>query len=665
MTAFLIRRAGIALAAVFAAVVPGTAVSGEILDLRQDDYIGSQICAGCHADAAEAWQASHHALAWTLPGPDTVAGDFSGSSFTHDGMTARFSTRPDGGYSIDVTEKDGTQRVYPVHSVAGVEPLQQYLLETEPGRLQSFDVVWDTEQQRWFHLYPDQDLPPSDGLHWTGPYKTWNARCAECHATGFRKRYDPRSRSYASTQAEMGVGCEACHGPGRNHAKWAGHWQTTQEPPPPGFGFPVDFSDPAQAVEQCATCHSRREAGLDGNPVPGTRFSDAYTLSLLRPGLYHADGQIQDEVYVYGSFLQSRMYAKGVTCLNCHDAHDGELRAEGNGLCTQCHSPAGNSGFPSLRKAEFDSPAHHFHTAGSKAAQCRSCHMAEQVYMGNDWRADHSFRVPRPDLHAASGAPDACTGCHADRTPDWAAGEIAARHPESRHRGAHYGAVLAAGRTDAVAAKGSLEDLALDADQPGIVRATALWLLKQSSSPSAADRIARLLDDGDPLVRAGAAGLQELAAAGVRARRLVPLLGDPVRTVRMAAARAMLADGGLQDAPSGLGPAMADWQAAMATRLDFPETHLQMAGIALTMRDMRSAYSAFSEVVRLDPQRSEAWVMLVRIADAAGGAAAAGEVLSQALEFVPQDAELLALRNSLQGNAAVPAPQDLLPPALD
>jgi Tfp pilus assembly protein PilF len=110
---------------------------------------------------------------------------------------------------------------------------------------------------------------------------------------------------------------------------------------------------------------------------------------------------------------------------------------------------------------------------------------------------------------------------------------------------------------------------------------------------------------------------------------------------------------------------MADWQAAMATRLDFPETHLQMAGIALTMRDMRSAYSAFSEVVRLDPQRSEAWVMLVRIADAAGGAAAAGEVLSQALEFVPQDAELLALRNSLQGNAAVPAPQDLLPPALD
>lgn len=63
--------------------------------------------------------------------------------------------------------------------MAGIAPLQQYLLETAPGRLQSCDVVWDGVAGRWHHLYPDQDLPPGDGLHWTGPYKTWNARCAE------------------------------------------------------------------------------------------------------------------------------------------------------------------------------------------------------------------------------------------------------------------------------------------------------------------------------------------------------------------------------------------------------------------------------------------------------------------------------------------------------
>lgn len=624
----------------------------------QNRYLGSQACVDCHEAATEAWRGSHHALAWTEATPDNVVADFDGTSFTHDGMTARFRRTPDGQYRVNVTEKDGVTTDYPVHSVAGIEPLQQYLIETEPGRLQSFDVVWDTEEGGWFHLYPDQDLPPDDGLHWTGPYKNWNARCAECHATGFEKNYDARTLSYASTQVEIGVGCEACHGPGGDHVSWA--LETTRQAPPANYGFAVDFSDPVAGLEQCATCHSRREAHLDGNPPPGTSYDDAYALALLRPGLYHADGQILDEVYVYGSFLQSKMYARGVSCGDCHTPHAATLKAEGNAVCTQCHSPAGNDAFPTLSGGLYDSPEHHFHPQGSEAAQCRSCHMTERVYMGNDWRGDHSFRVPRPDLSPQTGAPNACTGCHTDRTDGWAAAEIAARFPDAAGRGAHYGLSLARGRENPEAAASDLVSLALDGSQAGIVRATALWLLEQSGSEEAAARGATLLDDADPLVRAAAVGLQRAAPPQTRVLNVVDLLADPERSVRIAAARALL-DAPIARLPGAIEQdmrgAMGDWQMSLSNRLDFPEAHIQLAGIALTMRNMAAADQAFGEVLRLDPQRQEAWVMRVRIAAATGDRDGALALADAALLAVPGDPALLDLRAALRGDEP-----SLLPP---
>ncbi|QIE43720.1 tetratricopeptide repeat protein (plasmid) [Rhodobacteraceae bacterium SC52] len=603
------------------------------------EYVGSGTCTDCHEEAAQAWEGSHHALAWTMPGPDTVIADFNGSSFTHDGMTARFS-RDEDRYMVSVTEKDGSLREQPIHSVVGIAPLQQYLLEIEGGRLQSFDVTWDAVKGEWYHLYPDQDLPPDDGLHWTGPYKNWNARCAECHATGFQKNYDAATRTYASVEAEIGVGCEACHGPGSGHIEWA----TTQTAPAPeNYGFSA-FFDTAQAeIQQCAGCHSRRTAFGDGNPLPGTPFDDAYELALLRPGLYHADGQIQDEVYVTGSFLQSKMYAKGVSCGNCHEPHTAELKADGNAVCTQCHSPAGNPDFPSLRGAVYDDIEHHFHDPASEGASCTSCHMIERTYMGIDGRRDHSFRVPRPDLAAETGAPDACTDCHSDETPAWAAAEIATRFPNSAHRGPHFGQALAAGRADPVAARGELTSLALDKDQPGIARATALWLLEQSGTEATADAAEPLLADADPLVRAAAIGAQRSAPAQTRVLRLLNSLADPRKNVRIAAAKALL-DAPIARLPgnrqAAMSTAMNEWRLSVAARLDFPETHLQLGGTALTLRNTDAARGAFREVVTLDPQNLDAWVMLVRITAATEGRSATNAILAEALTINP-DADIL------------------------
>ncbi|MBY6005034.1 hypothetical protein KUV62_14020 [Salipiger bermudensis] len=624
------------------------------------EYLGSERCIACHTDAGAAWAGSHHQLAWTPATPETIAADFDGTAFTLGDMQARFRLSPDGKPQVSVTERDQVTTEYEVHSVIGVEPLQQYLLETEPGRLQSFDVVWDTEKGGWFHLYPDQNVGPEDGLHWTGPYKTWNSRCAACHATGFEANYDPRTRSFASTQVEIGVGCEACHGPGSAHADWAERLATTREPPPEAYGFTIDLSQPEQLVEQCASCHSRREPYLDGNPVPGTPYHDTYNLSLLREGAYEADGQILDEVYVYGSFLQSKMHEKGVTCSNCHLPHEAELVAEGNAVCTQCHSPAGNPEFPSLPLQVFDGPGHSRHPQGSAGAECKACHMTERVYMGNDWRADHSFRIPRPDLAAETGAPDACTTCHEDQSASWAAEILEDWFPESRHRGPHYGEVLAQGRRDPQRAAPQLRSLSQDGEMSGIVRATALYLLEQAGDPSDAAALEALLHDPDPLVRTAAVKLQRTAPAMERTPRLMKSLSDPSRSVRMAAAQSML-DAPIAHMPGryerALRNAFAEWQAAMASRLDYPETHLQLGGMALTMRNMSAASRAFAEATRLDPQLRDAWIMQIRIAAASGDAPGARALVEQALAKNPGDMNLQIMRRELTGEAL-----DLLPP---
>ncbi len=621
----------------------------------QDDeplrYVGTAQCAECHADAVEAWEGSHHALAWTLPSPGTVLGDFDGAEFAHDGTLTQFRTQ-DGTYYATVTEKDGVTTDYPVHSVAGVAPLQQYLLETEPGRLQSFDVVWDVDQARWYHLYPDQDLPPDDGLHWTGPYKTWNARCAECHATGYERNYGAQTRSYASTQAEIGVGCEACHGPGSAHIGWANGAELTQsEPALDAYGFSMTFGVDAEAdIQQCATCHSRREALTDGNPLPGTNFHDAHRLALLRPGLYHPDGQILDEVYVYGSFLQSKMYAQGVSCMDCHTPHTAKLIADDNSLCTQCHSEAGNDRFPTLRLASYDDPAHHFHPADSVGAQCKSCHMIERTYMGIDGRRDHSFRIPRPDLASETGGPDACTDCHADQTSEWAAAQIEDWYPDARNRGPHYGQALALGQSDPVAASGSLRDLALDPDAAGIVRATALFLLQPVQDAQLAEDVTPLLQDPDPLIRAAASELQVNAPVSERVERLAPLLADPRQMVRMSAARQFLglpADALRPSQQALLRESNREWQRSLGTRLDFPETHLVLGGLALTLRNYPGALAAFREVVTLDPQRAEAWSILIRLTDATEGRAAARRLMAQALQRLPDNPDLRALAQQM------------------
>jgi len=586
----------------------------------------------------------------------TVLGDFADATFMKDGVTSRFFRR-DGDFFVRTEGADGEPADFPIRYTFGVAPLQQYLIDFPRGRLQSLTIAWDTRDrdvggQRWFHLYPGQRIAPQDPLHWTGIDQNWNYQCADCHSTNLRKNYDAGADRFATTWSEINVACEACHGPGERHVAWArgdrpadaaggdlGLTAVLDERrgvawlPDPGSGNARRSvrRDTSREIEVCARCHARRGQFSDDH-VAGQPFHDAYRPSLIEPGLYWPDGQMRDEVYNYGSFLQSKMAANGVTCSDCHDPHSQALRASGNGVCAQCHLPG-----------KFDSAAHHHHEPGTPGAACASCHMPATTYMVVDPRHDHSFRIPRPDRAAALGTPDACTGCHVDRGSEWAADAVRAWYPQPNPGFQAFAETFAAADAGDGRAYESLVALAEDLSQPPIVRASALWRLSQTPRVSMLGAVRKGLGDPDANLRAAAVGTLSGVDPGLQRELLAPLLDDPVRLVRIEAARALagpaeaqLAEGQRQQFDA----ALAEYIAAQRFNADRPEAHVNLGSLHAVRGQGETALEELQAAIRIDRSFVPAWVNLADVQRSLGQEGEAEATLRSGLEQAPDSAPL-------------------------
>ncbi len=493
-------------------------------------YVGSDACKSCHQAAYDKWRGSNHALAMAPAREDTVLGDFNDATFTEKGKTTRFS-RKDGKYLVHTEGPDGTPGDFEVAYTFGWFPLQQYLIPFPGGRLQALTIAWDVQKKRWYSLYPDQVIPPTDWLHWTRPAQNWNVMCSECHSTGVRKRYDPEHDTYQTTWSEVSVGCEACHGPGSLHVEWA-KAPPMARLPAENVALPVKTSGLTgrDLVNLCGpSCHARR-SGLRDQDRPGGEPLDVVLPVLLAPGLFYPDGQILEEDYEYHSFLQSKMYATGVKCSDCHDVHSAKRHKDGNDLCVRCH-----------RADTYDTDTHHFHKKvvkgrPSEGASCVACHMPGRNYMGVHFRRDHSLRVPRPDLSAQLGTPNSCSqsGCHADKPLKWVVQAYNKWYGVKRKP--HYGTVLAAARERKPEARAELLELAADRLRPAIVRATALDLLWVYPGEESTRLLQQALTDEDALIRRTAAHHVRFADPTQLVKVLAPLLRDPALAVRTEAA---------------------------------------------------------------------------------------------------------------------------------
>jgi tetratricopeptide (TPR) repeat protein len=619
-------------------------------------FVGAVACGGCHARELKLWKGSHHELAMQPANESTVLGDFNDASIANGAVASRFFRR-DGKFMVRTDGPDGALHDYEIKFTFGVSPLQQYLIGMPGGRLQALGIAWDSRPresggQHWFDLHPDLKLSAGDPLHWTGIDENWNFMCADCHSTNLRKNYHLGKRTFTTSYAEIDVACEACHGPGSNHVAWAaksGDWRRYEAnhgllialDERRGVSWKADRASgnvvrsaprtSEREIQMCARCHSRRSQ-IHEDYVHGQPVDDDYRVALLDDNLYFPDGQIKDEVYEYGSFIQSRMFHAGVTCSDCHEPHSLKPHAPGNGVCLQCHAPD-----------KYDSTRHHFHQAGSPGARCVECHMPTRTYMVVDARRDHSIRIPRPDLSLEIGVPNACNGCHRDKPAGWAAKLVAKWYGHAPAGFQRFADALHAGSIGAPGAERSLAQLIADREQPAIARASALALIANDPGFVSVPSLRYGARDISPLVRRAAA--RALPDADPRADPGAPalLLSDPVRAVRIEAAEALAgvpADALPADVAAALERATAEYIAAQEVNADRPEAHGNLASLFASERRFADAQRELTTALALDPYFTPATVNLADLDRELGREADGERVLREAIVRSPNDASL-------------------------
>ncbi len=602
-------------------------VSGHINADVDPQYAGGKVCEGCHQQQVKRWQGSHHDLAMQHADKETVLADFDQAVFIKDGIKTTFF-KNDNRFFVNTEDETGKLNDFEIAYTFGVYPLQQYMVKFPGGRVQVLDIAWDSRTkaqggQRWFSLHPEENIKAGDVLHWTGPNMNWNYMCADCHSTNLKKNYNPADKTYDTQWQAINVSCEACHGPAAEHVQWAKekadskdkaltinfpvagnrHWSINKETQKPYLSSD-QFSNHNE-IELCAKCHSRRSQFSD-DFVPGDRFRDHYLPSMLTDALYYADGKIKDEVYVYGSFKQSKMYQSGVICSDCHNAHTLELKFDGDKVCQSCHV-----------SSNYATEKHHFHKQGSTGASCIACHMPAKTYMGIDERNDHSFRIPRPDLSQKLATqtkhPDACTNCHKKQSSLWAAAAIKKWYGKTTKGYQQFSPALHAIERQSEQALNEVYH-ALLAETPDIARATMVSHLGDYPTRQTLMTSLQMLRSDDADIRRAA--LQSLQAFPIQhsLKYIFPTLKDPVKTVRLEAARILLSipQGSMPDDQKILlDKVIEEYRQSLLFVAERPEAQLALAQIYQAQGDIKQAEAALKEALILQDKYVPAYVNYV------------------------------------------------------
>ena len=583
----------------------------------------------------------------------SVLGDFNSARYRYHDVTTTFFQR-DGGYYVNSDGPDGRMQDFEIKFTFGVYPMQQYLVEMPGGRMQALGVAWDSRPraeggQKWFHLYPKEKVDHNDELHWTKLSQNWNYMCAECHSTNLKKNYDLASNRFSTTWSEINVSCEACHGPASRHVEWANRIPGAESIAQKGLAVLLDArksvtwnfspaantatrsetSPPGKEIEMCARCHSRRST-LTEDYRHGRPLMDTHLPALLTEYLYYPDGQVNEEDYEYGSFIQSKMFHKGVTCSDCHDPHTQKLRAPGNETCLQCH-----------RAETFASAEHHHHPMESKGAVCAGCHMPTTNFMVIHARHDHSIRIPRPDLSVRLGTPNACTQCHADKEAAWADAQIKDWYGPAWAPGWHFGETLHEAIQGMPQAGPDLAAVTLSPQVPDIARATAASLLANYLEPTTGVVLPKLLANPSPMVRHSALAIVEQLPAERRWVLAGTLLSDSVRAVRIEAGRVLAA--AQQGAPTpalefALESAVGDYVSAQLESAEHPQSHVNLGLLYQDMGNPDKAERAYLQAIALDPAYVAAHVNLADLYRVLNKDAKAEETLVKARTAIGENA---------------------------
>ncbi len=581
---------------------------------------------------------------WMLQHDSTVLGDFKDAEFEFNGVTSKFFRKGEK-FFVRTNGPGGIIADFEITHTFGYTPLQQYLIPFEKGRYQCLPIAWDTEKNKWFSLveatYGENIPNPSDWLYWTNNAQNWNGMCAECHSTNLQKNFNPETKEYSTTYSEIDVSCEACHGPGSKHEEWANLPEMARSTDS-NCDLVVKTSNISnqEYVDLCVYCHSRRSS------LGPLEFTNGHSMDMVIPRVldenYFPDGQILEEDYVFASFTHSKMFDNDVQCNDCHDVHSGKRLFEGNELCAQCHQPE-----------VYDSYDHHFHKKKGESgktlklfdrsyevgegALCVNCHMPGRYYMGNDFRNDHSLRIPRPDLTIELGTPNACNQCHENETPKWADNYITKWYGEKRKP--HFGQIFAKARNGDESVFDKLIEIEKNGLHLPIVRATAVSLLANYSNQKSFDAIKWALNDDEPIVRYNAAHSFNSRNPEQLIESFLPLLNDPIKSIRIEASFKLSAipqEQIPQKKKKQLENVIQEYIEVMRYSSDFAGSQLNMGILNSNLQNFEAAASYYYEAIEIDSLFYPAKVNLSVVLNQLGRNDEAEKVLRDMIEHHPE-----------------------------
>ena len=591
-------------------------------------YAGSESCKACHAAEFEKWKTSNHHFAERQVVEVMDRAAFApDQTISHGTQTSEAKLDEKGLAQMITADVGNTKQPYTIRRVIGHDPLRQFLVDGPGGRIQALELAFDPHKAEWFDIYGNEDRVPGEWGHWTGRGMNWNAQCATCHNTRLRKNYDSSSDTYHTKMAEQSVGCEACHGPMKEHVDWQG-----KKPAIGGKDPTVRKQTKEQMLATCGACHARR-GELTGDLVPGDSFYDHFSLSIPDGSdLFYPDGQIREEDYELTAFMGSKMHAAGVSCEDCHDSHTGKRLVEGNALCMRCHAGTPQPGI-SKPAPVIDPVSHSHHGEASAGNLCTSCHMPVTTYMQRHPRHDHGFTIPDPKMTKDFGIPNACNRCHADKDAAWAQQSTDTWYGAKMERPTRVRASLfAKARFGQPEARAGLIAFLKQPNEPLWQASACLLLGSWADDQATSSALASQLKHPSPMVREAA--VRSLGPVSQSfATALKPLLDDPVRNVRIAAAWAMVAT---VDPDSKAG---AELGHMLSLSADQPTGQMQLGQYEFARGNTTEALAHFRKAVEWDPGSPPFHHDLAIALSTTGDTSGAIRELQAAVKLAPDNAE--------------------------
>jgi hypothetical protein len=427
-------------------------------------FATSDSCRACHPGQYKSWHDSFHRTMTQVASRQSILGDFDDVTLEGRGHATRLERRgethwvdtPDPAWFMDPDPQKiaAPPRIEsPVVMTTGSHHMQYYwirrptegVLHGRPdhGALVSIPWVWMIEEARWI---PTQDsflTPPNPAAE---PPRWWNNSCFQCHSVGTQPQYSSERDEFASRSVELGIACEACHGPAEEHiranrsplARYAKYFRSGDE----GDDTIVNPArlDAARSRDVCGQCHSVGEpldfetytvtgvAYRPGDRLDATVHSyrhapdeapsgDAPTL--VQHGFgndFWADGTIRVAGREYNGLLKTECATRGeLTCLTCHSLHDYQEpkdqlsnQVDSDSACLDCHAAIGSA-----------VTEHTHHPVDSAGSSCMNCHMPHTTYGLFTAMRSHRIDSPSAAVHAETGRPNACNLCHLDQTLAW------------------------------------------------------------------------------------------------------------------------------------------------------------------------------------------------------------------------------------------------------